>query len=179
MFILVIEIASQFNSFYRRDYQLKSLLLLLSVINILTCQRCIFLFFLFCLGWRGGWGWGKEVEAIIRKGERVWIRPSILMCVAAVSATILFSWYFELWTNLVYNLILSLFQTNHEHLFLQGEECLYLNTGDMVSETQELLEGNGTRPVIGGPVGHSTLVSNKQWLVLQVGSSIGILFNRQ
>ena len=97
------------------------------------------------------------------------------MCVAAVSATILFSWYFELWTNLVYNLILSLFQTNHEHLFLQGEECLYLNTGDMVSETQELLEGNGTRPVIGGPVGHSTLVSNKQWLVLQVGSSIGIL----
>ena len=75
----------------------------------------------------------------------------------------------------VYNLILSLFQTNHEHLFLQGEECLYLNTGDMVSETQELLEGNGTRPVIGGPVGHSTLVSNKQWLVLQVGSSIGIL----
>ena len=75
----------------------------------------------------------------------------------------------------VYNLILSLFQTNHEHLFLQGEECLYLNTGDMVSETQELLEGNGTRPVIGGPVGHSTLVSNKQWLVLQVGSSIGSL----
>ena len=48
-----------------------------------------------------------------------------------------------------------------------------------MSETQELLEGNGTRPVIGGPVGHSTLVSNKQWLVLQVGSSIGILFNRQ
>ena len=45
----------------------------------------------------------------------------------------------------------------------------------MVSETQELLEGNGTRPVIGGPVGHSTLVSNKQWLVLQVGSSIGSL----
>ena len=45
----------------------------------------------------------------------------------------------------------------------------------MVSETQELLEGNGIRPVIGGPVGHSTLVSNKQWLVLQVGSSIGIL----
>ena len=44
-----------------------------------------------------------------------------------------------------------------------------------MSETQELLEGNGTRPVIGGPVGHSTLVSNKQWLVLQVGSSIGSL----
>lgn len=61
--------------------------------------------------------------------------------------------------------------TNHEHLFLQGEECLYLNTGDMVSETQELLEGNGTRPVIGGPVGHSTLVSNKQWLVLQTPSN--------
>ena len=172
MFILVIEIASQFNSFYRRDYQLESLLLL-SVINILTCQRHIF-FFLFCLGWRGG-GWRQEVEEIIREGERVCIRPCILMCVAAVSATILFSWYFELWTNLVYNLILSLFQTNHEHLFLQGEECLYLNTGDMVSETQELLEGNGIRPVIGGPVGHSTLVSNKQWLVLQVGSSMGSL----
>lgn len=45
----------------------------------------------------------------------------------------------------------------------------------MVSETQELLEENGTRPVIGGPVGHSTLVSNKQWLVLQVGSSVGAL----
>lgn len=61
-----------------------------------------------------------------------------------------------------------LLQSNHEHLFLQGEECLYLNTGDMVSETQDLLEGNGTRPVIGGPVGHSTLVSNKQWIVIQV-----------
>ena len=58
IFILWIKIASQFNSFYRRDYQLKSLLLL-SVINILTCQRCIFLFFLFCLGWRGGGG-GKR-----------------------------------------------------------------------------------------------------------------------
>ena len=47
MFILVIEIASQFNSFYRRDYQLESLLLL-SVINIS---------FLFGLeGWRGGGG---------------------------------------------------------------------------------------------------------------------------
>lgn len=60
-------------------------------------------------------------------------------------------------------------QSNHEHLFLQGEECLYLNTGDMVSETQDLIEGNGTRPVIGGTVGHSTLVSNKQWIVIQVG----------
>ena len=38
-----------------------------------------------------------------------------------------------------------------------------------MSETQDLLEGNGTRPVIGGPVGHSTLVSNKQWIVIQVG----------
>ena len=58
MFILVIEIASQFNSFYRRDYQLKSLLLL-SVINILTCQRHIFLFFFFFV-WVGG---GGGVEA--------------------------------------------------------------------------------------------------------------------
>ena len=82
MFILVIEIASQFNSFYRRDYQLESLLLL-SVINIS---------FLFGLeGWRGGGGWRQEVEEIIREGERVCIRPCILMCVAAVSATILFS----------------------------------------------------------------------------------------
>jgi len=58
--------------------------------------------------------------------------------------------------------------SNHEHLFLQGEECLYLNTGDMVSETQDLIEGNGTRPVISGTVGHSTLVSNKQWIVIQI-----------
>ncbi|XP_073227336.1 guanine nucleotide exchange factor subunit RIC1-like isoform X3 [Porites lutea] len=57
--------------------------------------------------------------------------------------------------------------SNHEHLFLQGEECLYLNTGDMVSDTQDLIENTGTTPVIGGPVGHSTLVSNKQWIVIQ------------
>jgi len=38
-----------------------------------------------------------------------------------------------------------------------------------VSETQDLIEGNGTRPVISGTVGHSTLVSNKQWIVIQVG----------
>ena len=69
MFLLVIEIASQFNSFYRRDYQLKSLLLL-SVINILTCQRHIFLFFFFFV-WGGGGGWRQEVEEIIREGERV------------------------------------------------------------------------------------------------------------
>lgn len=37
-----------------------------------------------------------------------------------------------------------------------------------MSETQDLIEGNGARPVIGGPVGHSTLVSNKQWIVIQV-----------
>lgn len=61
--------------------------------------------------------------------------------------------------------------SNHEHLFLQGEECLYLNTGDMVSETQDLIENTGTRPVIGGPVGHSTLVSNKQWFVIQIPSN--------
>ena len=40
-----------------------------------------------------------------------------------------------------------------------------------MSETQDLMEGNGTRPVIGGPVGHSTLVSNKQWIVIQVSCS--------
>ena len=39
----------------------------------------------------GGGGWGQEVEAIIREGESVCIRPCILMCVAAVSVTILFS----------------------------------------------------------------------------------------
>ena len=38
----------------------------------------------------------------------------------------------------------------------------------MVSETQDLVESAGTRPVIGGPVGHSTLVSNKKWIVIQV-----------
>ena len=38
-----------------------------------------------------------------------------------------------------------------------------------MSETQDLIEGNGTRPVISGTVGHSTLVSNKQWIVIQVG----------
>ena len=65
-------------------------------------------------------------------------------------------------------LFLHPLQSNHEHLFLQGEECLYLNTGDMVSDTQDLIENTGTTPVIGGPVGHSTLVSNKQWIVIQV-----------
>ena len=49
-----------------------------------------FSLFSLLFGLEGG-GWGKEVEAIIRKGERVCIRPCILMCVAAVSATILFS----------------------------------------------------------------------------------------
>ena len=88
MFILLIKIASQFNSFYRRDYQLKSLLLL-SVINIFTCQRHFFFFFVWVGG--GGGEWRQEVEEIIREGERVCIRPCILMCVAAVSATILFS----------------------------------------------------------------------------------------
>ena len=58
MFILVIEIASQFNSFYRREYQLESLLLL-SVINILTCQRHIF-FSLFVWVGGGGGGGGKR-----------------------------------------------------------------------------------------------------------------------
>ena len=53
MFILVIEIASQFNSFYRREYQLESLLLL-SVINILTCQRHIFFSFFVWVGGGGG-----------------------------------------------------------------------------------------------------------------------------
>ena len=37
-----------------------------------------------------------------------------------------------------------------------------------MSETQDLFESTGTRPVIGGTVGHSTLVSNKQWIVVQV-----------
>lgn len=36
-----------------------------------------------------------------------------------------------------------------------------------MSETQDLFESTGTRPVIGGTVGHSTLVSNKQWIVIQ------------
>ena len=59
-------------------------------------------------------------------------------------------------------------QSNHEHLFFQGEECLYLNTGDMVSETKGLMDGTGTTPANNGTVGHSTLVSNKQWIVIQV-----------
>ena len=48
-------------------------------------------FSLLCLGLGGGGVWGQEVEAIIREGESVCIRPCILMCVAAVSVTILFS----------------------------------------------------------------------------------------
>ena len=37
-----------------------------------------------------------------------------------------------------------------------------------MSDTQDLIENTGTTPVIGGLVGHSTLVSNKQWIVIQV-----------
>ena len=69
-------------------------------------------------------------------------------------------------------------QSNHEHLFLQSEECLYLNTGDMVSETTDVFRptsGNPNLPEETWPspgadrsMGHSTLVSNKQWLVVQV-----------
>ncbi|KAK2569545.1 Guanine nucleotide exchange factor subunit RIC1 [Acropora cervicornis] len=61
--------------------------------------------------------------------------------------------------------------SNHEHLFFQGEECLYLNTGDMVSETKGLMDSTGTTPANNGTVGHSTLVSNKQWIVIQVPSN--------
>ena len=39
-----------------------------------------------------------------------------------------------------FKLFLHPLQSNHEHLFLQGEECLYLNTGDMVSDTQDLID---------------------------------------
>ena len=37
-----------------------------------------------------------------------------------------------------------------------------------MSETQDLVESTGTRSVIAGPVGQSTLVSNKKWIVIQV-----------
>ena len=40
-----------------------------------------------------------------------------------------------------------------------------------MSDTQDLIENTGTTPVIGGPVGHSTLVSNKQWIVIQVSAA--------
>ncbi|XP_029180425.2 guanine nucleotide exchange factor subunit RIC1-like [Acropora millepora] len=61
--------------------------------------------------------------------------------------------------------------SNHEHLFFQGEQCLYLNTGDMVSETKGLMDSTGATPANNGSVGHSTLVSNKQWIVIQVPSN--------
>lgn len=61
--------------------------------------------------------------------------------------------------------------SNHEHLFLQGEECLYLNTGDMVSDSNGLVERTGRSSANDGTVGHSTLVSNKQWILTQIPSN--------
>ena len=66
-------------------------------------------------------------------------------------------------------------QSNHEHLFLQSEECLYLNTGDMVSETNQtvknysgVVDGIELNAFGESPVGHSTLISNKHWQIIQV-----------
>ncbi|XP_048581598.1 guanine nucleotide exchange factor subunit RIC1 isoform X2 [Nematostella vectensis] len=66
--------------------------------------------------------------------------------------------------------------SNHNHLFLQSEECLYLNTGDMVSDSAENFRncqgtGGSTSPLMTSSVGPSTLVSNKQWVVIQIPMS--------
>ena len=41
----------------------------------------------------------------------------------------------------------------------------------MVSETKGLMDSTGTTPANNGTVGHSTLVSNKQWIVIQVSET--------
>ena len=39
------------------------------------------------------------------------------------------------------------FQSNHQHLFLQGSDRLYLNTGDTILKTSNLDVAEGTSPV--------------------------------
>ncbi|XP_072019324.1 guanine nucleotide exchange factor subunit RIC1-like [Amphiura filiformis] len=68
--------------------------------------------------------------------------------------------------------------TNHQHLFLQGSDRLYLNTGDTILKTTNLDTTEGTSPVrqtqqpvnvIGGKSNSlSVLIGNKQWQVVQI-----------
>ncbi|XP_066298790.1 guanine nucleotide exchange factor subunit RIC1-like isoform X3 [Branchiostoma lanceolatum] len=69
--------------------------------------------------------------------------------------------------------------TNHEHLFLQGEDKLFINTGDLVMK-QQWKDANMNRPLRESIAGSNTsspqkpsrqsniLVGNKQWLVIQI-----------
>ncbi|XP_038068678.1 guanine nucleotide exchange factor subunit RIC1-like [Patiria miniata] len=67
--------------------------------------------------------------------------------------------------------------TNHEHLFLQGEDRLYLNTGDTILKTGQSdvpLDHSPVTPTSQGNAsggdaqGPSVLIGNKQWQVLSL-----------
>nr|XP_006817611.1 PREDICTED: protein RIC1 homolog [Saccoglossus kowalevskii] len=58
--------------------------------------------------------------------------------------------------------------SNHEHLFLQGEDRLYLNTGDTILKTNTQEIASGGSPASQGP---SILVGNKQWQIIQLPHS--------
>ncbi|XP_070563112.1 guanine nucleotide exchange factor subunit RIC1-like isoform X2 [Ptychodera flava] len=67
---------------------------------------------------------------------------------------------------------------NHEHLFLQGEDRLYINTGDTILKTNTEQIASGGSPVremppvlnSAGPTtqGPSLLIGNKQWQIIQL-----------
>ncbi|XP_033103586.1 RAB6A-GEF complex partner protein 1-like [Anneissia japonica] len=67
--------------------------------------------------------------------------------------------------------------SNHEHLFLQGEDKLYLNTGDTILKTSNTDTAAGKSPVrhdaqirsIGSQTeGPNKLIGNKQWQIVPV-----------
>lgn len=60
----------------------------------------------------------------------------------------------------IYSTQIITFQTNHEHVFLQGEDKLYLNTGDITSKSSQY----------GGCESH-ILVGSKQWQIIPISHS--------
>ena len=58
-----------------------------------------------------------------------------------------------------------LFQTNHEHVLLQGEDKLYMNTGDVTSKSSHYT-GSESHILVGSkqwhmiPISHSYLANN-------------------
>jgi len=62
--------------------------------------------------------------------------------------------------NLLTSPLSPIFQTNHEHVFLQGEDKLYVNTGDVTCRSSQY---NGSEAHI--------LVGSKQWQVIPISHS--------